>query len=925
MKDSVQVLHDSSGAPKLLRGVMWDITPYRQAVEALGESQNQYQHLVDQASEIICRTDSSGHFTFFNAAAPRLLRRPPEELVGQHFLELVRPDYRAVAKRFYWRQFLRMTRSSYFEFPALTGDGGYVWLGQNVQLVTEGGKVVGFQAIARDLTDHKRAEARLIDSEERYRIVAETATDAILTIDAQGYIVFANPSATTIFGYSTEEILGARLALLLPDHPLSVPQRMARINLETGRAYFGGQALELAGRHKNGRELPLEVSLGEFTQGGRHLFTAVIRDVTERKRAEEEIRRSDRRFRSLIENASDITLIVNEEGRILYTSPSLQRILGYTPEELTGQSYDRDVHPEDRDTLAAALRRGLSGSRVAGGAAVCRVRHRDGSWRVLEAVAQDLLEDPAVRGIVVNLRDVTERQRVQAELREANETVRTLVEASPLAIVAMDREGRVTKWNPAAERMFGWPEHDVLGKDFPFVPDEWQEDALTLRRMVLSGDTVTVERVRRTRGGSSILVNVSASPLRDAGGAITGAVAMITDITQRKRLEDQLRQAQKMEAVGQLAGGIAHDFNNLLTVITGYSQLVMNALPEGERGRIHSQEILHAAEQASALTRQLLAFSRRQVAQPQPMDLNAAVTRMLQMLRRLIGENIELVTALRPLSFPVSADPGQIEQVILNLVVNARDAMPGGGCLTIETCEVELDAAYASTHVSVKPGRHVMLAVSDTGHGIDAETRGRVFEPFFTTKEVGKGTGLGLSTVYGIVKQNRGNIWVYSEPGIGSTFKVYFPLGAAPAQLEDAADANRVPRGTETVLLVEDEGGLRQLVKELLEQLGYLVLAAGSYAQAAAVCHQHHGFIHLLLTDVVMPEVNGKETAERLCRFRPHMRVLYMSGYPDETMAQHGILGAEVAFLQKPFSQEALAVKIREVLDAPFRSLAANV
>ncbi len=389
-------------------------------------------------------------------------------------------------------------------------------------------------------------------------------------------------------------------------------------------------------------------------------------------------------------------------------------------------------------------------------------------------------------------------------------------------------------------------------------------------------------------------------------------------IAVRKRAEEQFLQAQKMEAVGRLAGGIAHDFNNLLTIISGYSQVLSERVATDPTLRGYVTEISKAADRAAALTRQLLAFSRQQVLAPQVLDLNAVVTNIEKMLRRTIGEDIDLTAIPGPGLGMVKADPVQIEQVIMNLVVNARDAMPKGGRLTIETANVELDEAYARNHVAVTPGQYVMLAVSDTGQGMDAQTQARIFEPFFTTKEKGKGTGLGLATVYGIVKQSGGNIWVYSEPGQGAAFKVYLPrvqeavTGAEPAPAHAAH-----PRGTETVLLVEDEVSLRSMIRGVLESNGYRVLDARNGEDALVVSQQHRGPIHLLLTDVVMPQMGGRDLADHLAPLYREMKVLYMSGYTDDAIVHHGVLNPGTAFLQKPFTPAALARKVREVLDAP--------
>jgi nitrogen-specific signal transduction histidine kinase/CheY-like chemotaxis protein len=395
---------------------------------------------------------------------------------------------------------------------------------------------------------------------------------------------------------------------------------------------------------------------------------------------------------------------------------------------------------------------------------------------------------------------------------------------------------------------------------------------------------------------------------------------MLTDVTGRRQLEDQLRQAQKMEAVGMLAGGVAHDFNNLLTIISGYSQLILNGLPPGDANHYSAEQILKAGERAAALTRQLLAFSRPQVLQPRVLDLNKLVTGLSTLLRRVIGEDVDLQLALRPELGRVSADAGQIEQVLMNLVVNARDAMPKGGTLTIETANVDLDESYSARHMAVKPGPYVQIAVSDNGGGMDEVTQARLFEPFFTTKGAGRGTGLGLSTVFGIVKQSGGNLDVYSVPGRGTSVKVYLPRIDQPAVLEAESTGRPVATGSETVLLVEDEEMVRHLVRETLVRAGYKVLDTSDPVEGRRLSESYRGTIHLLITDVVMPKISGRELAGELVARREGMKVLYMSGYTDHAIVNTGILHKEVAFLQKPFTPAALTAKVREVLESGGRT-----
>jgi two-component system cell cycle sensor histidine kinase/response regulator CckA len=418
----------------------------------------------------------------------------------------------------------------------------------------------------------------------------------------------------------------------------------------------------------------------------------------------------------------------------------------------------------------------------------------------------------------------------------------------------------------------------------------------------------------RTKSGRAIDVELAVHEIEYGGKPAQLAVLM--DVTGRRELEEQVRQAQKMEAVGMLAGGVAHDFNNLLTIINGYTQLILNTLPPGDPNRHSAEQVMKAGERAAGLTNQLLAFSRRQVLQLKVLDLNRTVSSLSVMLQRLIGEDIDLRLELRPELGRVSADPGQLEQVIMNLVVNARDAMPQGGTLTIETANVELDERYAARHISVKAGPFVLLAVSDTGSGMDETTKQRLFDPFFTTKAPGKGTGLGLATVFGIVKQSGGSVEVYSEPGHGSSIKIYFPLVDQALAVEEKARRRHLARGTETILLVEDDDMVRNLVCETLEREGYKVVAAGDPIEAQRCAEAHRGKIQLLITDVVMPRLSGKELARILLERRPDLKILYMSGYTDSAIINSGILQKEVAFLQKPFSPATLAGKVREVLES---------
>jgi PAS domain S-box-containing protein len=537
-----------------------------------------------------------------------------------------------------------------------------------------------------------------------------------------------------------------------------------------------------------------------------------------------------------------------------------------------------------------------------------------------QAMLQELANDLAY-GLQA-LRDRHDLVRTERVLRQTVGSLRALINSSPLAIVTLNLEGRVQTWNNAAEQMFGWTAEDVVGKPLPIIPPE---DAAAVRQAwdeVLAGRCIVgAERRRLHQDGRFINTILSVAPVRNERGDIVTIMAMYTDVTEQKRLESQFHQAQKLQEIGQLAGGVAHDFNNLLTVIQGHANLLRPVVHQ-TGGDSHLEQILKATASAAALTAQLLAFSRRQVLQPRVLDLNGVVHDMEKMLKRLLGETIQLAVCLDGKLRPVKVDPGQMQQVLLNLTVNARDAMPEGGQLTIETANVHLDATAAARHAEIAPGRYVMLAVTDTGVGMSAEVRARLFEPFFTTKDSGRGTGLGLAVVYGIIKQSSGHLWVYSEPGRGTTFKVFFPLASGPIETEEADigpgdDAMPASALGGNVLLVEDDPSVRLLLVTMLEQAKFHVTAAESPAEACELADRHQGPLHLLLTDVILPGMNGHELARRLAPGRPDTRVLYISGYTGNAIAHYGVLDTETAFLQKPFSASMLSQTVRRVLAAP--------
>jgi two-component system, cell cycle sensor histidine kinase and response regulator CckA len=635
------------------------------------------------------------------------------------------------------------------------------------------------------------------------------------------------------------------------------------------------------------------------------------------------LRDRELRFRRLFESGMAGVTISDLDGNFKEANDAFLQMLGYTRQEMAAGKLNWEViSPLDRLVPDIEARAQLRAT----GFLPLRERvyvHKDGR-HIAALVGAAALE--GTTECISYVTDISARKAAADALQASEAQYRALFEHSPFPKFLIDQETlRFDAANEAAIRHYGYSRAEFLGMTLGDILLPENVPAVLARiRGLEEGASTPGLRKHRKKDGSFIDVEVSVHAF-----VLDGRSRMITvavDVTERNRMEVQLRQAQKMEAIGNLAGGIAHDFNNLLSVILSYGEMLVSDLKPGDPMRHDVAEIVAAGNRAADLTRQLLAFSRQQILQPRILDLNAVIGNVARMLGRLVGEDVELAVVEEPSLGRVSADPGQIEQILMNLVVNARDAMPRGGKLTLETANVELDAAYAATRPGVIPGAYVMLAVTDNGSGMDAATRDRIFEPFFTTKEKGKGTGLGLSTVFGIVQQSGGSIWAYSEPGEGTTLKVYLPRAdpACATTIEELPTETTDRRGSETILLVEDEEPVRVLTRAILERYGYHVLEAQSGGDALLLCEQHKAMIHVLLTDVVMRRMSGRVLAERLEPLRPDMKVLYMSGYTDDSVIRHGVLDSDVAFIQKPITPEALTRKLREVIDSKAGTLPAN-
>jgi PAS domain S-box-containing protein len=810
-----------------------------------------------------------------------------------------------------------------------------------------GGKRSGSFAMYEDISERVRAEEARCRAEEKFRGLFENAVEGIFLTAADGRYLSVNPALARMCGYNSpdEMIAAVPNAARMYAEP-QFREEFKRLIQERGVI----EGLEYQLLRQDGTKVWISENAHAVrdASGAIVSYEGTVQDISERKRSELERQATTEIIHSV--NATDnlddlLRMIHGALAKVLYAencfvalfepstgmfhfpfivdqhdvAPPPQKIgrscTAYVyrtgqPTLIPQQVFDRLVDQGDVELVGTPSPSwlGVPLRTPAATIGVLVVQHYEQENAYTE---RDLEFLSSVGGQIAL---AIERKRAETKIRESEARLRVLVEQLPAVLWTVDKDLRFTSAVGAGLARLGLKPDEIVGKCLPEYFETSDETFLPVaaHRRAVTGEPVTFHM--EWKGGSYAC---HAEPLHDAAGQVLGAICMSLDVTDRKQLEEQFRQAQKMEAVGRLAGGIAHDFNNLLMVILGYSDLLSERLAATDPLRKNAEQIRTAAQRAASLTRQLLAFSRKQILAPSVISIDSVVADMEKILRRLIGEDVQLETHSAADLWPVKADRSQIEQVIMNLAINARDAMPNGGRLMLETANVELDSSFSRHSVVMAPGKYVMLAVTDNGCGMDADTQAHLFEPFFTTKEKGKGTGLGLATVYGIVKQSGGYIWVYSEPGKGTTFKVYLPrvMGAGEKARKDESDAAKpLQRGSETVLLVEDEDGVRQLAREYLEANGYTVLQAADGHAALELAGLHDGPIHLLMTDVVMPGISGRELAQRISKVRADVKVLYMSGYTDQAVVHHGILDSGSVLLQKPFTMATLATKLREIL-----------
>lgn len=1062
-----------------------DVTDHKQAEEALRQSETRWQFALDGAGDGVWDWNALNNRVYFSPRWKTMLGYAEDE-VGDTLSEWetrVHPDDLPAAHAALDRLFRKETPVYQNEHRLKCRDGSYKWILDRGKVMewTDDGKPRRVIGTHTDITARKLAEEQLHERERLLEEAQQVAQLGYYVLDVSTGKMKGSRQIEAIFGIDENyrKDVQSWAEVIHPDQREEVVRYLQQQVLD------GGQPFDREYRilRVNDQTERWVHGLGEFKRdasGKPIALFGTIQDITNRKRTEEALRKSEERFRLLVQNSSDLIAVLDENGRMLAIYGPLEKMLGYRTDELIGNICFDLIHADDRERALNVFTETL----LQPGATrrlVYRFQRKDGFWTSFEAIGTNLLHDPAVRGMVLNVRDVAEHQQVEEKMNTAIRRLENVIEFLPDATFIVDQDKRIIAWNRAIEEMTGIPKKDMLGKEHlfasvpfygeprPYLLDLLGTDSCEIaskyayvhqRRDVLYAEVFTpalyqgrgawvwafasplydqegrivgaIESIRditekkqaenealesqrrladiieffpdativvdgegkviawnraiekmtgvraeemigkgdfeyaipfygerrpilvdlalhpdpmmdpkytnirheedlllgeaytpNLKGGQAFLT-ATACALYNSTGRIVGAIESIRDITERKRAEEeraklagQLQQAMKMEAVGRLAGGVAHDFNNLLTGIIGNIQLALLDLQPNDPLVELLTEVSQAAESAATLTRQLLSFSRKQLIEPKILDLNELIAALHRMLVRLIGEDIELKTVPGPGLRAVRIDPGQFEQILVNLVVNSRDAMPDGGKLTIETGNVELDEVFCRGHSLSQPGRYVLLSVADTGFGMSEEVKRHLFEPFFTTKEQGKGTGLGLATIYGAVKQAGGLVEVNSEIGQGTTFKIYLPCVEEKAgRLEKGGGALEMPGGNETVLLVEDERVVRELAIRVLKRLGYKVLHADSGGNALVLAEQYPAPIHLLFTDVVMPGMNGRQLAERIIKTHPETKILYSSGYTENAVSHHSVIDEGLHFIGKPYTTNSLAKAVRKVLDA---------
>jgi len=888
----------------------------KRAEQALRVSEDRYRDLIEHSEDLICTHDLAGNLISLNPAPARVLGYEVGELLNIPLREIIAPEFRDQFDAYLAR--IKTTGADKGLMCVLTRSGGRRIWEYNNTLRTEGVASPIVRGMAHDVTERvktekerKKAEEALQASELRLRTLIEGAPVAI-AMGRNAVNLYGNPAFRKMFGYqSAEEVIGRPIAGYWSPEDGAVLEKRSRLR-SLGQAV--PSSYEGVAQRKDGTRFEVHIDTAQVDLPDGPATLAFLVDISERKRAESALRESEERFRTLYENSTIGLYRTTPDGKVLLANPSLVKMLGFSSfSELSQRNLEEEGFEPGYERTEFHRRLASEGE----------VKGLEASWTKRGGTAIFVRESAkAIRNTEGKIayyegtvEDITERKQAEEALRKSEERFSKVFRSSPLAVtISTEIEGRYLDVNEAFLQMLGYPRREVIGRtahDLNF----WQQPSqrVELIRQLKKRGRVTGFHTRSTTSKGKIRDAEVSAELVELDGQRC-MLAITRDITDTRQLEEQLRQAQKMEAVGLLAGGVAHDFNNLLNVILGNADLLLEKIQSG-KPQHYAEEIKKATQRATQLTRQLLAFSRKQVLRPALLDLNAVVGDVVKVLRHLIGEDVQVVVEGETNLALIWADPGQVEQILMNLATNARDAMPNGGMFTIRTENAELGPDHVARHPYVVPGRYVRLSVRDTGLGMSEDIRSRAFEPFFTTKPPGRGTGLGLATVFGIVKQSGGYVWISSALGAGTTFDIYFPRAdeAAPALDGELAAQAESPKGTETILVLEDEESLREVTCEMLAGAGYSVLQAGLGGEAIALARQYTGPIQLMVSDVVLPDISGPSAVSAVQASHPETKVLFVSGYAEGSVVQK-VIEARAVLLQKPVSRSDLMREVDEIL-----------
>jgi two-component system, cell cycle sensor histidine kinase and response regulator CckA len=888
----------------------------RANVEAMRAREETFRALADHAPDIIARFDLEGRHVYVNQKIEEVTGRSRDEFIGRTNREMGMPARLLEVWGDAAEAAIGSREARSVEFTFEGPDGVSHFESRFAPELDSAGRVTGVLCVTRDRTAEKEAASATQRAEARHAHLFETMAQGVIYQDASGRIVDANPAALEILGLTRDQLEGRTnddpgwRAIQADGSPFPASEHPSSVALATGdevNDVIMGIRNPVEDRY---RWLLVHARPEGDGSGGIDGVFTTFTDVTTQRETEARLRASEERFRLMVEGSQEVFFYVHDrEGRFEYVSPSIRTVLGYEPEEVVGRLYHELVHPDDVSMVEELTRATTeSGHRMP--SYRTRQIHKDGRVVVTEMTEAPVAVEEHGVGAHGFARDITHRLAAEEALAASERQLRAVLQTSPVAIIMVDTDRRVRLWNQAAEKLFGWTAEEVLGRPYPVqAPPGEEADPRHMFSSAEEGTVVRDAQLRRlTRDGRVLEVSFWNAMLHDRQGEQTGLIGIFVDNTERNRLESELRQSQRIEAIGRLAGGVAHDFNNVLTSMLGHADLVMDVLPQDDPTRDDIEEIRRSAERARGLTRQLLAFSRKQMLTPRVMDLRVVVAETGRMLQRMIGDDVVLTTDLAPDLWPVRADPSQIEQVLMNLAVNARDAMPRGGAFTIRARNVP-EGAGDNSRVR---GPAVLLEISDTGMGIPPDVLPEVFDPFFTTKPAGEGTGLGLATVHGIVVQSGGDIRVATEVGKGTTFQIFLARSTEepPAPAADVSrDASAPPRPA-TVLLVEDEPAVRSLARRVLERHGFDVHSAASGAEAVDMATDTDAPIDVVLSDMVMPGMSGRECIDRVVARWPEAAVVLMSGYSEELLSEHGGLRPAEVFLEKPFTIPALLAAI---------------